>query len=245
MRFDGGASVRREIICIVTILALTPYANPFEWTSGEWDDVREWLIAIGTVGAVITALYVAGRPARARRRRRPKLSLSLDDELGITIETVTLENDKTGSVVASTPAPWIRLSVTNQNGKDTATDVELFAARITEPDAGAAQPRAHVSFPPFGWPHVETARMDVPAGVTRLIDIGWYELNPTHSDVKDKLQLRLVPFPTDQRHLLKPGTYDFDLTLSAHNADARYFTMQVTFDPTVDPPLAVAGPSKK
>lgn len=226
----------------MSVLTLTPYLNPLEWTPAEWDDVREWLIAIGTVGAVITALVVAGRPDRAARRRRPSLSLSLDDQLGLTIECVTLfEND---TPVGSTPATWIRLSVTNAKGKDTATDVELFAARITEPDAGDTQRFAHVSFPPFGWPHVEDPRMDVPSGVTRLIDIGWVDMDPGNA-LKDKLQLRIVPNPIDQRHILKPGVYEFDLTLSAHNADARYFSMKVEFDPAATPPLTVTGPRKK
>lgn len=226
------------------MVALSPYLNPLEWTSQEWDELREWIIAVGTVSAVLVALYVAGRPERVARRRRPSLSLSLDDQLGVTIETVTL-HDKDDRVVASSPAPWIRLSVTNASGKDTATDVELFAARVTEPAAGDAQPRAHVSYPPFGWPHVETARMDVPGGVTRLIDIGWFELNPFTSTSKDKFQLRLVPQPTDQRHFLKPGVYDFDLVLSAHNADARCYGLTVEFDPAVTPPFKLSKLGRK
>jgi hypothetical protein len=84
--------------------------------------------------------------------------------------------------------------------------------------------------------------VDVPAGVTRLVDVARVPPSPPHELWKDKLELLVTPQPNDQRHLLKRGEYDLALTLSAHNADARHYEMTVRFDPEATPTLAVTDP---
>jgi hypothetical protein len=225
----------------VSLVALSPYLNPLDWTTKDWDEIREWLIALGTVGAVIVALFIAGWQARRIDRRRPVLSLSLDDAFGLTKETVAYL-DSNGEVNATSPAYYLRLSVTNENGKDAASAVELFPAQYREQSADAADAPTFASFPPFAWTHLSRAVVDVPAGVTRLIDLARFALSPSVYAPKDTLELLVTPQPNDQRHLLAPGDHFLALTLSAHNTDARYYMLIVTFDPATTPPVVVRGP---
>lgn len=195
----------------------------------SWDvSLREWLIAAGTVGAVVVALWITLRQEYLARRRRPSLSLGSP---GIAAEEVS-RADATGLPVVTGRAVYLRLAVTNAIGKDAAADVEVLLSQIRRPSLDSDTDMVDVSFPGFGWTHAGTTRLTVPPGVTRHIDLG-----RVRDDRADRFELLVIPHPVDLRNQLLPGTYELVLTLSARNADAHHYVMRFSFEPDRGDPV--------
>jgi hypothetical protein len=195
-------------------------------------EVRDWLTAIGTVGAVIVAVASAWWVERRAHARRPKLSLAFDRESGVHTETVTALHPD-GTPAAHWPAAHLRFEVTNARGKDAADDVEvlLTAVRIVEHDLVRV---IEISFPGFQWTHHQTTRLMIPPGVTRSVDIcRVHENAPVGSGYGGQLELAVLPEPGDGRHKLAPGKYELVLALAARNADAVEIIVDLVFDPTL------------
>ena len=68
------------------MLAVATDWLPWNWTRTDAEDIREWMTAIGTVGAVLVAVGLVKYNEVSARRRRPTLSMSFDAVFGITIE---------------------------------------------------------------------------------------------------------------------------------------------------------------
>jgi hypothetical protein len=79
------------------------------------------LTAIGTVGAVIVAVGLQWWLGKKERDRRPSLKLEFDSHMRAD------EADQHGNKL-----PYLRLAVTNAEGKETARDVEILIVSIDE-----------------------------------------------------------------------------------------------------------------
>jgi hypothetical protein len=212
-------------------------------------DVREWLIAVGTVvaalgtlAAVVVALALAQRAERSARRRRPSLELSFDPTHGIRRELLSY-SDRSG------PGAYVRFGVKNAPGKDAAEDVEVLLAEILVPSFTEDDQAIDVSFPGFQWTHTTSTRLTIPAGVVRDIDIARLHELPPDPGLASKLELLMSPPPADGRQFLDGGTYELRLTVSARNADAVTYRTRLTYNPArsafanetvkvLDPPYA-------
>lgn len=217
------------------IAASFDWFMPWEWTHDDAIELREWLIAIGTVGAVIVALSLARRAERLAKRRRPRLDLVWSHIFGTTVEAVTYFNH-TGAI-GSGKATYLRFNVANDHGKDAAEDVELLLWKVTgHPDGpdGWGQ-LLDISFPGLAWTHVGSTRLTLGAGVVRTVDVARAYDDPPDAELRDVIELAIEPAPADGRHRLKPGTYDLELTLSARNADAQFYWTRIRYDPKAEP----------
>src|SRR5687768_15493534 len=95
--------------------------NPWDWSQHTLDV----LTALGTTGAVLAVLVLAllsGTWRAYRRwRRRPVLKLAFDRSMHLNPEGIALDGDDTVSRAA-----YVRLAVTNEDGRAAAHGVEVL-----------------------------------------------------------------------------------------------------------------------
>lgn len=180
--------------------------------------------AIGTVGAVVYALY---RDLFFASRRRPRLDL----RFGVGADQVVVRT------VGGSEAAYVRLRVTNAKGKDTADDVQVLVTEIARQDVSSeATPIGLPLIWSGSYPSVTVA--PVHPGFERHIDllhVDW----PAPADELDvarkyteavPLQLDVHPKPAGDQHLLKAGKYEIRVEIVARNADAARYTVAVEWD---------------
>jgi hypothetical protein len=185
-------------------------------------------VAIGTVGAVVYALF---RDLVVTPRRRPKLDLRFD----------RAGNDQ---VVVATPAgsdaAHVRLRVTNGPGKDTADDVVVMVTelrRLADSEqtvdearpiglpltwSGSSPPLTVASVHPGSERHVDLLHVDWPAGDEAEIARNWPQAMPLRLDVAAKR--------AGGQGLLAAGAYEILVELRARNADAVRYAIPVVWD---------------
>jgi hypothetical protein len=198
------------------------------------DNVREWLIAAGTVGAVFAAILATVFAERLTERRersnRPSLDLGRPPD-AVTVEDAFLRYD---GVQGMGTAAYLRLSATAATGRLAPDEVEVLLANIRQ--TKTPLPDITIGYPGFQWTHADGAtRLTIPPGVTRYVDLAWIQLRGQDSSGKlihgdRKLRLIINPEPADMRNVLEPGDYELDLVVSARNADARYYRLDLSWD---------------
>ncbi|MGH2998087.1 MAG: hypothetical protein ACRDNM_02200 [Gaiellaceae bacterium] len=178
------------------------------------------LTAIGTVGAVIVALYLG--PLRDRRRR-PVLDL----ELGV-VQVLNRDTQAPGS--ASLAVATLRVS--NRRGRDTASDVEVVVQSVSLD--GQQVPLA---IRPLLWSQAFGNLLDIGPGsvfdvnllrVTRMGEEGAKRAAIGYADVNANAGFFLPSrAELDQ---LPAGNYHFTLSVRGRNLDARVWTVYASFD---------------
>jgi hypothetical protein len=181
--------------------------------------------AIGTVGAVLYALY---RDLILANRRRPRLDLLFDPTGPDAVVVGTL---------GGTDSAYVRLRVTNAKGKDTADDVQVLVTEVLTLDGSETTPMGlpltwSGTFPP-------TTVGPVHPGAERYIDllhVDW----PAHDEMdivrkwtgEEPAQLDVFPKPAGRQHVLAPGRtqYVVRVKLLARNADAVGYEIVVVWD---------------
>jgi hypothetical protein len=185
-------------------------------------------VAIGTVGAVVYALF---RDLFVTPRRRPKLELRFD-------------RTGTDQVVVGTAggfdAAQVRLRVSNREGKDTADDVVVMVTEFRQladseqmtaeatpiglPLAwsGSSPPLTVASVHPGSERHIDLLHVDWPARDEVEIARQWSGAAP--------LRLDLTPKPASGRDNLEPGRYEISVEVRARNADAIRYAISVHWD---------------
>jgi hypothetical protein len=180
-------------------------------------DIRDWLIAAGTVGAVLAALFLQLMRPYLRRPRlviRPNTKPDrLDD----------------GDPVSS----WYDLPVDNVGGGETAREVEVVVTRVFSIDANCETSVPHRA---LKWTHRNGSRSDLPAGFSRSVTIGAQrppqEADPAEGKEAKPLRFEVGTYPPlpRKRHVLGPGRYRFELSLVAANAKASRYTFTMLFE---------------
>jgi hypothetical protein len=185
-------------------------------------------VAIGTVGAVVYALF---RDLLVTPRRRPRLDLRFD----------RTGNDQ---VIVGTPggfdAAHVRLRVVNRKGKDTADDVVVMVTelrRLADSEktmaeerpiglpltwSGSSPPLTVASVHPGSERHIDLVHVDWPARDEIDIARKWSEAAP--------LKLDLTPKPAGGQDILVSGTYEISVEVRARNADAIRYAIPVSWD---------------
>lgn len=159
------------------------------------------------------------RRTRAQRRRTPVLSLLLDPA-DLVIERVFYTDCQEGN------AAWARLGVRNEPDHDAAREVEVLLERARPLDGGAP---VLIAYPAVPWTHVPrpTTRVTIPPGATRALDLATVYFR---DDWEKRLNLQIVAEPGDTRQRVAPGRYELILVVTAHNADAQRYAVQVSWD---------------
>lgn len=201
--------------------------------AGFWVDLREWLTAIGTAGAVIVAVGLTIRAERLARGRRPVLELSYDPETGISAEMMTILLPGVNAAMVPHRGAYLRFRVSNRGGVDAAVGVEVLLAAVKVPSFEAETRTVEISFPGFQWTHLDAkTRLTIAPGVTRTIDVARVIETSLVKKWQDRVELCVFPTPGNERNFLEPGTYELDLTLSARNADAARYYARIEYDPS-------------
>jgi hypothetical protein len=178
------------------------------------------LTAVGTVGAVVVALYLG--PFRDRRRR-PALTL----ERGV-VQILNRDTQAPGS--ASLAVATLRVS--NRRGRDTASDVEVAVQSVSLD--GQLVPLA---IRPLMWSQAFSSLLDIGPGsvfdvnllrVTRMGEEGAKRAAVGYADVNVNAGFFLPS--RDELDQLPRGAYDFTLSVRGRNLDARIWTVRVNFD---------------
>lgn len=185
-------------------------------TWGGWSA----LTAIGTVGAVVVALYLG--PLRDRRRR-PVLDL----EPGV-VQVLNRDTQAPGSTSLAVAS----LRVSNRRGRDTASDVEVVVQAVSVD--GQQLP---LGIRPLLWSQAFGNLLDIGPGsvfdvnllrVTRMGEEGAKRAAIGYADINAHAGFFLPSrAELDQ---LPAGTYRFTLSVRGRNLDARIWTVQASFD---------------
>jgi hypothetical protein len=177
--------------------------------------------AIGTVGAVVVALFL---PDWQRARSRPIVTLAFDS----VTEDVALHDRPPWVGV------WIRFRVHNRRGRDTARKVRVIVSGV-EPEPGVKLPRDTLAFRELSWAEISTGELDIPAGMERRIDIMHVDKMRTADEAGDRpwpglgLGLAMWPRRYDGRDYLGEGSFTVTLAVSGDNFDTSEWETCVSF----------------
>jgi hypothetical protein len=211
-------------------------------TVAEPDSIWIVLTAIGTVGAVVVALYVS---VWRDYRRRPKLSLEFDPAP----ESADIQILDTAPFHPQPQQAWVRLRVISERRRSAAEEAEVMivAARETgprqpvqlSPGLQAIHTRASsLPIPIEGqlliWSNSEQVRLNIPPGIHRHVDLLCVTRGRTDDDrfprFEDGCVIQVKPTPTDLRHHVRASRFYLELAITARNADARRYGVEVSFD---------------
>src|SRR5687768_10790328 len=112
--------------------------------------------AIGTVGAVILALFLQYFRIQ---RARPNLSISVSDELA---------DEDFALVELEQPNLFVRLKVIAEPGRDVARNVQVLLLRVERPTQN--RPAPVVPSRNLKWADTPNEKLDIPAGIWRRVD---------------------------------------------------------------------------
>ena len=202
-----------EALGIVGCLEL----NPWSWS----EHTLRVLTALGTTAAVIAlvVLETAKGSVRSYRewRRRPVLTLTHDPDVDLTREVAGSPRERT------TPAAYVRLGVENQRGRHAARAVEVTVKKVERVDAGApGSDLPTYNMGPLGWTHRDPLLNQLGPGVRQTVALGALQGDTSLFHVGLG-----VPVPLSGVDLLERGTYQFVLTVSAENVDARDWALEL------------------
>jgi hypothetical protein len=178
----------------------------------EWTDVAQ------AVGSIISAVASVVLVVVAFLFREEVRSARLRPVLG-----VSHRRNEDGELMFYDPTPnfWIVLHVGNAIGKDTARGVQLSVVRVV-PRPGTEPLRLPVPARPLQDADTHQTQIDVGPNVERRFTLAFVD----HESFGAELDMR--PRSVAQRDVLPPGSYCVYLALTADNADASYWSIDLT-----------------
>jgi hypothetical protein len=191
---------------------------------------QEWILtgaavlsAVGTIAAVLTALFIV--PWRARKRR-PKLWVTFDPQDGF--DTMTDIPTHGGGL-----SHWVLPRVHCEAGRDAAIDVEVVFIEMVNVTTG--EPLLFENRC-LEWSGVGGTRLTVAPGIHRHITL-LFLMDPEHpvsTDGTEGFEAFVVvkPEPGANRNALGAGKYRARFAVTAANADAVEYEMDIDYDGT-------------
>lgn len=193
-----------------------------------WQAVREWLIALGTLGATLVALYIG---VLRDRLRRPVLEISFEPTDSRDLQVVGMRIE--GHPKGGTRAAYARLRVTNRVRKNMAEEVQVLVERVRLVRLGRnpTPDSENIGEMPLAvsgsWP-TET-HLNLAPGVGRHFDC--VHVRKDQSERGDRyVNLDVVPRPADLRDKIRADRIELDIVVTARNADAQFYTVGIEFD---------------
>jgi hypothetical protein len=211
----------------------------------------EVLTAVGTVGAVIVAVFGALSRAVWRslreKRTRPVVRLDYEPETGLQEEALVTVISGPGGTVQSLPRPaaFARLRVINKIGHRAAEGVQVLLSS-PEPIEKAAviaddkwRSRTVWSVGALGWTHADPPDLTIGPGAMRTVDLGRIE---GAGDPFFTLGLPDAQRPASGIDRMPAGRYRLTLLVVGHNFDATLWELHLDYDgawtPHATPPAA-------
>jgi len=205
--------------------------------------VLDWFTAIGTVGAVLVALYIG---VIRDLLRRPRLSLAFEPG---TSDAIVIRAERQESLgiyategMATVPIRFdvarLRLRVANGSGHLAAEDVEVTVTGARELNRPGQQLlRIDGQSLSFSNSSPIATRMTVSPGGERHVDLAHLEFEPKiKAERQQRVTIDVHPGPAaiEQRSLAE-GALELELTVTARNADAVRHVLEIHFDGNDDP----------
>ena len=220
-------------------------------TNGEFFNwLLKTLIALGTVGAVVFALF---QEEWRRRKYHPTLVVSAITKLPdcVKIPYVWERWERIGSgmqvVRTETTSYYLRVLVKN-SGNETARNVEVYAKELNREFKDGRLERVD-DFPPMNliWSNSSPGRADIlpflPPNSSRHCDVGHildpkdrklfqFEYRPDLKLRDDEVSLTfdLVQKPLHLGHIVRPGRYRLSIEVAAENFAAIIQQVEINFD---------------
>src|SRR5437879_5513337 len=110
---------------------------------------------------------------------------------------------------------YLRLAITNGNGKRSAEDVEVLVMNVDGGPPGGATRRWLVN-PALRWPNLrpeQPPQVTVPPGATRYVDLGRWQRDGASQLPRFLFVLALDMPPKSEEHVLEPGSYTIRLAV--------------------------------
>lgn len=208
-----------------------PVIPPPETT---WQIIRDWMTAVGTIGAAAAAVYFG---AIRDRLRTPSLSLHFDSDNPFDRQLVGARHILgPGGPVLGPPMDqaWLRLRVHNKPRRVAGEDVTVHVTDVRElqarPNASAVTPRSPGGLPLI-WSNSDGRTSGfVPPGADVAIDFGYIDRSAAGSTGNAPLILVVNPVPMDNRQMLTSLRVEVGLTVTARNTEPRHYRVVVFCD---------------
>jgi hypothetical protein len=191
---------------------------PSATTGQVW---REWLTAVGTVGATAAAVYVG---VLRVWRRAPKLSLEPSEDDAPSDRRIVGRPD--GRLA------FVRARVVASGHRHAAESVEVMILDSREIRARpGARPESSLRLEGtlLKWGNVLSTQLTIPPGIHRYIDL----VRIRHSAVKEggaPAEVVVLNPLGDHRERIMSAEFELVLALTAHNMDARLYRVTVSYD---------------
>jgi hypothetical protein len=186
--------------------------------------VASYLAAIGTIGAVVVALFLQVILVRIHR---PVLSVdfSLDPRSGDMVA---------GKTHGGYTECYFIVKVRAKAKKDAARNVEAFLVQVIRPPK--AKNEGVVPSALLDWSSTQGARhVDIPSGTWRPLGLLRYRSETREQEETLRVSLNLpLKFPFHSRYILDdPGPYELIFELSADGVNPTLWRLSFTHDPVV------------
>jgi hypothetical protein len=191
---------------------------PLATTGQVW---REWLTAVGTVGATVAAIYVGVFRVWLRS---PKLSLEPSDYDAPSDRRIVGRPD---GLLA-----FVRARVVASAHRQAAEDVEVMILDSKEIRARpGAKPESSLRLEGtlLKWGNVQSTRLTIPPGIHRYVDL----LRIRHNAAKEgdaPAEVVVLNPLGDHRERIRSAEFELVLALTARNMDARLYRVVVSYD---------------
>jgi hypothetical protein len=177
--------------------------------------------AVGTVGAVVVALFLQYFNVR---RARPRLSVEFSDRL---------HDEDMALVDLEHPSLFVRLKVRAEAGKDVARNVQVLLLRVDRPTR--TLPAPVVPSRNLKWADTPNEKLDIPPGIWRRFDFLTLWVEPPggggHCLVPMLYQYD-EPWPPHPRNFLRDtGRYRMALAVVADNTDSTFWQVDLDYAP--------------
>jgi hypothetical protein len=206
-------------------------------------ELREWLIAAGTLSAAGVAAYVGvirdwwQRPSLSLRFDRESMNDALVAGWMATHPDGSAQLDTKGIRITGRSA-YVRIRARNEPRKRTAEEVEVLveAVRLSPPKKGSvnhSRDSESLGDLPLAVSNSTPTRvtLNIPPGVERHFDLVHVK-RPFRGEKRDGVGVRLdvYPRPADARDVIHAEWFEVDLVVAARNAAAQRFTARVDYD---------------
>jgi hypothetical protein len=181
----------------------------------------DWVAAIGScvaaLGAIVAAL-LGLRRVRREKAMKPEPAMTFAGDPSSTEWAPVFRHGHRSL--------WLRFTVGNPPGKSTAREVQVLVTHVEAPP----ERKDLVPGGPLLWTDVRIPTVDLPAGISRMVDVATVYM-PDGATVT-KLHLQTTLAKGDERNELKPGDYKLELAVTAQDVDAVFYNTTISFENT-------------
>jgi hypothetical protein len=197
-------------------------------------EAASWVAAVGTVSAVVFALWFQWWRAR---QRRPQLTMEFDDDA----DRANVEQQADSPQEPKTyRSHWIRPRVMNKRGKDSAEDVEVLLVGVKaldhEPGTSLEPPSERLlEGLPLRWSELNSTKASLPPGTTRRFDLLHVDnmtMEASGEKVEGGAPIRFDVYPTPRAkyHRAFGRKYKVIIAVTARDTDAAFYGTVIAYD---------------